>query len=688
MSSDIERLEKQILELQKKIADKDKQIASIKNEPEDSEKSDRSKRHKTDESDMMDKLIALQSNFPKEWKEITNCLKKVYLHSKNDNTKRVSFQMSLLGILWSDIAAIPEVLAINNRITSVELGRKTVDFSSVDEGPWTNEFDEQARAEIIDWAKQFCLSPFVKPESLISSNLWGYIIRKMFLTLENRCSRLPKSSKLQVFSEFSAKNITALNAKFYTDYAVMAGCKGVPLLLAELESRELFQKSKGNRSRHKDLKKLAVQMGSVLLELIGMVKEANMQIEISDLRIFGNLIIDTKIHCVCSRPLKFPENKFAIVFESGPILELFDLDTKKNVSPSDSDSDSDLGPVSDSESFDLTVEIEQETNDYELAFEAELKKKNIQFPTSSLDRDYSEPLGPVNMESLQALAFFLGKIHDYYSSLDESLLDLYTKPHEFKKDPNLIYPVKAGGFSPQLSCAQLHSFIKTLSYTNSRDEIDIPTHFIFSTLPMIVHIQPSDFDQRTQIVRYAECMSLHEVEHSIIKDEEFIDLDLNRSYHRSALILDIVMGLYMASKSGIGFDTFNIDDMTFRNGLYCIKTFANCKPISADFTVIDCVDKFHSFYCTIFLMDRIMMEDDPKYVNYNNIESIILGRTRNLRRRKQEMSKEDWIEMFKEAKVEFQEILDELMCSYETESTWFLLNNLKSTLEAQTSSDS
>jgi hypothetical protein len=128
--------------------------------------------------------------------------------------------------------------------------------------------------------------------------------------------------------------------------------------------------------------------------------------------------------------------------------------------------------------------------------------------------------------------------------------------------------------------------------------------------------------------------------------------------------------------------------LIFRCGIYCIKTYSNAKPISADFTVLDSVDRFHSFYCRIFLMDRIMMEDDLKYIHLNNIESILLARTRNFNTKKLNMDEKDWIKLFTEAKEEFEAILDERFWVHQKDATWFLLKNLISALEAEALTES
>lgn len=59
--------------------------------------------------------------------------------------------------------------------------------------------------------------------------------------------------------------------------------------------------------------------------------------------------------------------------------------------------------------------------------------------------------------------------------------------------------------------------------------------------------------------------------------------------------LDIVVGTYMAFRAGIGFDHFTLDDITLRNGVFCIKMLAHAKPISSNFTVLDSMRHFSSF---------------------------------------------------------------------------------------------
>lgn len=173
----------------------------------------------------------------------------------------------------------------------------------------------------------------------------------------------------------------------------------------------------------------------------------------------------------------------------------------------------------------------------------------------------------------------------------------------------------------------------------------------------------------------------------VIEQQPADEMESDRVYYRSVLILDIVMAIYMASKSGIAFEQFTFDEITFRNGLYCIKIYSQAMPISNDFTVLDSVARFRSFYRGIFFMDSIMMENEPKYESLNRIENIVFGRIRKFSRTTGTMSDEDWLKLFTDAKAEFEKILNERCCYFHEDSTWSLLDDLltsiKQTSEAE-----
>lgn len=79
---------------------------------------------------------------------------------------------------------------------------------------------------------------------------------------------------------------------------------------------------------HKDLKKLAVQMGGVLLKLIGAIKNtesSNCRNLIGNLRVFGALISGTSIHFCVSRPEIQDDGKFIIIFDTNSEHWIFDL---------------------------------------------------------------------------------------------------------------------------------------------------------------------------------------------------------------------------------------------------------------------------------------------------------------------------------------------------------------------------
>ena len=65
-----------------------------------------SKQHKIDLDELEIALVSLQSNFSMQWASISDSLKSIYLSNFTDVFKRRALQLSLLGILWSEIMSL------------------------------------------------------------------------------------------------------------------------------------------------------------------------------------------------------------------------------------------------------------------------------------------------------------------------------------------------------------------------------------------------------------------------------------------------------------------------------------------------------------------------------------------------------------------------------------------------------
>ena len=634
-------------ELEEKIKEQQQQyeteIKSLKEQLE-------SKRRKLGGfTDLEVALGTLRSNFSLQLVTISDVLKSIYLEDRKDPFKRRAFQLSQLGIFWSEIVSL-----------GLELEQEEAPITVADMDHW-NRMETSSKALIVQWLKDFRKSSFVKPETLISGNLWGFIIRKIMLSIEENCnSSHSRESVLQCFGEYNIGNLTAMGTKFYTDFVFTAGCHGLPLLLVELQASHKLFRAKKPRI-HKDLKKLAVQMSAVLFEVIGMVRvRPENSINLSSLRAFGMLIFDSHVEYYVSRPVFEENGTFTILFEQ--ILKEVDHDLYANENyaenvdypdpdPDPNDPNSDIEP---SENLDIGI-------------------------IGDPDDDIMPP-GDVNLETVAVLTNFLGKVHDYYSGLDESIIELYRNPHSHNKDPLLIYPDiihkqfhTSGGTTPGVQQTQFHEY-------QSNSGSNVPTtSYVFSTLPLILHVDNPFVDVKKQEVKYLEGVTLAEMEY--LNDLHDEDLGLQRAHCRSGLILGIVMGIFMAAKSGFVFEKFNIDDVTFRNGLFCIKSYDHAVPVSENMTLLDSLALFSKFYDEVYFMDQIMSEGDPEYTLLNSMEAIVFRRLHKFQKGP-EPTDLDFLNMFKKAGQKYEEILDEKKEFYHNDATWFLLQSFIKSLQS------
>jgi hypothetical protein len=369
-----EYFKKKFNELQKQFETQQKQL-------EEYERQNPNKKHKGDVTDWKQELFKLQSNFDAEWRVIVKKLQAIFKEDKSNVFKRRAFQMAFLGILWSEIIAFPGIKSLKSTVAFKNLSDTSIELDS-NSSVW-DDFDENDKNEIINWANQFCASPNVKPEALISGNLWGFILRKIAMCLEKNCqSSHDQKSKIQLFGEFRAGSIEAIGSNLYTDFVITAGCTGMPLFMAELESRGILHlisskpSSSDKRYLHKDMKKLAVQMAGVLLQKVGMVKKYNekagsSKINISALRTFGALISDVRIEFFVSRIIIYNNEKFGIIFESHPEKWAFDLFQNKRRENHETEAQV------QSEFTDVVIEIEAESyNDKDFDFKAALESES------------------------------------------------------------------------------------------------------------------------------------------------------------------------------------------------------------------------------------------------------------------------------------------------------------------------
>ena len=84
--------------------------------------------------------------------------------------------MSQLGIFWSEIVSL-----------CLELELEEAPIKVADTDHW-NRMETSTKELIVQWLKDFRKSSFVKPKALISGNLWGFVIRKIMLSIEENCN--------------------------------------------------------------------------------------------------------------------------------------------------------------------------------------------------------------------------------------------------------------------------------------------------------------------------------------------------------------------------------------------------------------------------------------------------------------------------------------------------------------------
>ena len=149
-------------------------------------------------------LETLRSNFSFQLGSISDVLKSIYLEDRKDQFKRRAFQLSQLGIFWSEIVSL-----------GLELELEEAPIMVADMDHW-NRMETSTKELIVQWLKDFRKSP----------NLWGFDIRRIMLSIEENCnSSHSRESVLQCFGEYNIGNITAMGTKFYTDF-VRAGRNG------------------------------------------------------------------------------------------------------------------------------------------------------------------------------------------------------------------------------------------------------------------------------------------------------------------------------------------------------------------------------------------------------------------------------------------------------------------------------
>lgn len=448
-----------------------------------------------------------------------------------------SYQLALLGIIWTAALPVPDV-------------EQMISFADTD-----LFWDGMARSThnaILKWIRGFKFRSQGNPKALISANIWGFVIRELILSIESSCGHSDEE-QLECIPEYKTSNVSALGAKFYTDFVFMCGCSGLPLFFVEL--------AVNSAGIHKDLKKLAVQMAGTLFQLIGiisMTQNSDIMSFLPSLRVFGALISGSNIEFAVSRPVFSSDGKFKIVFETHSDKWSFNIFKESHKSSEESHvSSNDVtieSPVDDPMDFDYADIFDE--------------------PEDSIEEPSDEIKNPetINMTAVKAVAFFINHVHSYYSSLPAPILDIYLNPIKYEAETGLRYPpsiLEEFKLWPK-SLVPGSGNNRKMDFAISTHQ-DIPTGYCFATLPSIYHMEPSSVGKQ-RLVWYYHGISLPQVEHLIYRnkdDEEQMIFD--RVHTRSRMILGILMAIYKAFQVGIIFTKFEIEDFTYKNGNFASK---------------------------------------------------------------------------------------------------------------------
>jgi hypothetical protein len=678
MDTEKKQLLEKLNQLSKKF-DKEVEMRKIAEAQLAEEKAKNSSALKEKQAKLIIDLEKFRLNLTIESGRICAALQELYTKSCENEEKdfsnfiRRAYQLSIIGIVWTEALKVPLV----ERQSTYELK----DYLKLSEVPdvW-NQLDDQDRNSVWIWVSEFYLTNQGKPEANISQNLWGYVLRKLLISVESSvCSGgHVETNKLQCFSEYSTENMNTIRGKFYTDMVFLADCTGSPIFFVELAADPGMHSRGQGRSApkvfmHKDLKKMAIQMAAALLDKIDLLRKLGKDEKISSLRVFGALIFGAKIEFCLSRPIVDAGGKFHILFETNRNEWYFDLFESDSVQQSVSQPEYFILP---SKLAALPVTVSETQSDRDVAMDFEM------IEGESAEASVSFEVGPVpnatrfgvpSNTAIRSISKFIGVIHNYYRNFDNALIYLNPKEDE---DPALAFPsgihdllsTKAGN-SPILEQKQFFELQSRLTMVPTIS----PNSYICATLPVITYTLNDSNGSTYRFDKYLQGIGLIEF-HNIIENVSEDDLADCRIFSRSRFILGIVVAILKAHEYGFVFESLSIEDFTYRNDLFCILTYKNiCRAQSSSITVIDSLKSFAKLYCGMYALDRHMTEGDAEYADLRKLESSVLGR---IQRIQADYDDFDWCGMINNAKLIYQNILDSLRRNvYEEDPTFVLLTD-------------
>lgn len=293
--------------------------------------------------EVSDDLIkcGFKENVSKNHIKFISKLKDLFPHHRNDPNFREVFKLSLLGIIDTARASL---------FTKNDIKKEEFNICDFKEDTWNCTLSEASKSYILNWIKAFTVIYNCRPEALITGNLWSVVLRFIALGIEDACTKHSDESdgKIQCFCGLKLESIKAFGGrKYFTDLVYLAGCSGLPLLTVEIAPNyDIYTKTPADirfPSLHQDTKKLAVEIGTVLLQLVTEIRgsqDTTIKEFLPKLRVFGALISGTQIRFCTSRLQFDSEGKFVILFEEDrdATFELF-KSTEKPARSADTSSD-------------------------------------------------------------------------------------------------------------------------------------------------------------------------------------------------------------------------------------------------------------------------------------------------------------------------------------------------------------
>lgn len=620
-------------------------------------------------------LANLHKNLSKECFIMYSQLKKVYYTDPTNEIVRKSLHLSITGTIWTEalkFSPCPSITAVPDVFDSKGSQGATDIWSGM---------SVQEKTEITDWINKKKKLPSQSTDENLHE-LWGFIFKKLVAAVR-ACK---KYRNIRCFSRYNTTRVKQDTRKNYcTDFVLSRGSLGLPLLMVEIATGEAT-------GIHKHTRKLAFQMGEVLLHLIGAIRKKRKNEEslafIPNLRVFGALITGTQIQLCVSRPQVSPDGKFVIIFETK--LEeqewTFDLcKCRRNKNTDNTENTKStaaikvpvelLSYVGDSEpdQFKDLLSVFTSLNTEEAKCAENMAINDVARRSISMVSSFCD-CSEVDYEAMASLVNVVELVHSYNLSLPGLIAYIYLDSG-VSDDEDLLYkPVLPLG---------MHLPEADRSIDNSPFDIVpiiAPTNYIFPTLPNLKFTKPFPSEPESSMFRcdqYTEHLNLIiterwlESKFSIKKKED--QLSVFKCLFRAHFIVGTCMALYKAHLAGFVFDTFEYEDITFQDHLFCIRTYHHVKSISSPSapTLPASFNALSALYYSFWFYDSYMTEGDAAYDALRRLEWSSFGKMKEMEIHG-DCRDIDWSDFFTELLDKY-ERMEELSTSPET---LFLLKHM------------